>query len=159
MMVFLGSHYAGFLKEATSFFPNHLLSAVFCAVTLIIYPLFIFSSKKIRMAGLVISMVILAAMTVIGIAGRHAAVYSTELMCSGGETAGVEFDDTYQVYLADEEYGTLTIVYLDAVECYSVHAEFTKTGTTQLILESPAGERYVYDLTVYRSSYDIQRSQ
>ena len=30
MLVFLAWHYYGFLREAVSFFPNHLLSAVFC---------------------------------------------------------------------------------------------------------------------------------
>ena len=159
MLVFLGYHYTGFLTEAVSFFPNHLLSAIFCAVTLILYPLVLFQNKKIRLAGLVISLVILVAMSVIGIAGRHSAVYSTDLLCSGGEIAGVEFDDTYQVRLADEAYGSVSIIYQDTIECYMVHADFTKTGQTQLILESPTGEQYVYDLTIYRYSYDVERRQ
>ena len=159
ILVFLGYHYTGFLKEAVSFFPNHLLSAIFCAVTLILYPLVLFQNKKIRLAGLVISLVILVAMSVIGIAGRHSAVYSTDLLCSGGEIAGVEFDDTYQVRLADEAYGSVSIIYQDTIECYMVHADFTKTGQTQLILESPTGEQYVYDLTIYRHSYDVERRQ
>ena len=46
MLAFLGYHYSGFLREAVSFFPNHLLSAIFCAVTLILYPLGIFRDKK-----------------------------------------------------------------------------------------------------------------
>lgn len=159
ILVFLGYHYTGFLKEAVSFFPNHLLSAVFCAVTLILYPLVLFQDKKIRLAGLVISLVILVAMSVIGIAGRHSAVYSTELMSSGSETAGVEFDDTYQVRLADEAYGSVSIIYEDSLQCYMIHADFTKTGQTQLVLESPTGEQYVYDLTIYRYSYDVERRQ
>ena len=159
ILVFLGYHYTGFLKEAVSFFPNHLLSAVFCAVTLILYPLVLFQDKKIRLAGLVISLVILVAMSVIGIASRHSAVYSTELMSSGSETAGVEFDDTYQVRLADEAYGSVSIIYEDSLQCYMIHADFTKTGQTQLVLESPTGEQYVYDLTIYRYSYDVERRQ
>ena len=159
ILVFLGYHYTGFLKEAVSFFPNHLLSAIFCAVTLILYPLVLFQDKKIRLAGLVISLVILVAMSVIGIASRHSAVYSTELMSSGSETAGVEFDDTYQVRLADEAYGSVSIIYEDSLQCYMIHADFTKTGQTQLVLESPTGEQYVYDLTIYRYSYDVERRQ
>lgn len=159
ILVFLGYHYTGFLTEAVSFFPNHLLSAIFCAVTLILYPLVLFQDKKIRLAGLVISLVILVAMSVIGIASRHSAVYSTELMSSGSETAGVEFDDTYQVRLADEAYGSASIIYEDSLQCYMIHADFTKTGQTQLVLESPTGEQYVYDLTIYRYSYDVERRQ
>ncbi len=157
MMAFLGSHYAGFLREAVSFFPNHLLSAVFCAVTLIIYPLFIFKDRKIRLAGLIISLVILVVMSAIGLAGRHSSRYSTDILLSGGEISGVEFDDTYSVSLADEKYGQVSIGYIQSIESYVVHAEFTKTGSTQVILTSPTGEQYVYDLTIYRSSYDITR--
>ena len=40
---------------------------------------------------------------------------------------------------------------------YMVNAEFTKTGKTELILESPEGEKYVLDLDVERSSYHIER--
>jgi len=157
MLAFLGSHYAGFFREAISFFPNHLLSALFCAVTLILYPQVLFKSRKLRLAGLVISLAILIAMTVVGFVGRHSAIYSTDLMSSDGDTAGVEFDDTWNVRLADEKYGSVSIVYMDSLECHVVHADFTKTGQTQLVLESPDGTQYVYDLTIYRHSYDIQR--
>lgn len=155
MLVFLGFHYHGFLSEARSFFPNHLLSAVFCAATLIIYPLFIFKDRKLRLVGLAVSLVILAAATILSQGGKS--MYSTDLLLSGSETAGTEFDDTYTASLADEAYGSVRITYIESIECHAVHADFTKTGQTRLILESPAGERLVYDLTVYRSSYEIAR--
>lgn len=47
VMLFVGFHYSGFLSEAITFFPNHLLSAIFCAVTIILYSLFIFKDKKL----------------------------------------------------------------------------------------------------------------
>lgn len=155
MLVFLGFHYHGFLSEARSFFPNHLLSAVFCAATLIIYPLFIFKDRKLHLVGLAVSLVILAAATILSQGGKS--MYSTDLLLSGSETAGTEFDDTYTASLADEAYGSVRITYIESIECHAVHADFTKTGQTRLILESPAGERFVYDLTVYRSSYEIAR--
>lgn len=45
MLVLLAYHYYGFLRETISFFPNHLLSAIFCVVTMIAYPLCIFETK------------------------------------------------------------------------------------------------------------------
>jgi len=59
ILIFLGYHYYGFLSETISFFPNHLLSMLFCLVTLIIYPLFIFKNKKIKITGLIISILII----------------------------------------------------------------------------------------------------
>ena len=64
MLVFLAWHYFGFLREAISFFPNHLLSALFCAVTMFVYPLCIFKEKKLRVAGAILSAVLLLAATV-----------------------------------------------------------------------------------------------
>ena len=158
VMLFLGYHYVGFLGEAIHFFPNHLLSAVFCAVTMIIYPLYIFKDKKLRMISLAISLLILAAATVYCVTDRSSHAYSTDVLMSGGETAGIEFDDSYKASLADGKYGQVSITYIESIESYAVHAEFTATGQTQLILESPGGDRYVYDLTVERYSYHIERA-
>ncbi len=147
----------GFLGEALHFFSNHLLSSIFCAVTLIIYPLYVFKNKKLRMIGLVISLLILAAATVYCVTDNSSHAYNTEVLLSGGETAGVEFDDSCKVSLADEKYGQVSITYIESIETYAVHAEFTGTGRTQPLLETPDGKRYVYDLTVERHSYRIER--
>lgn len=157
MMVFLGGHYTGFIGEAVHFFPNHLLSAIFCAATLIIYPLFIFKNKKIRTAGLILSIVIIAVASVVGVLDERSSSYDTSLLLSGGETCGVEYDETWQVYLQDERFGDVRIGYEESIESYLIYASFKKTGQTVLVLESPEGETYEYDLSVERSSYDVVR--
>lgn len=157
MMVFLGSHYEGFLREAVSFFPNHLLSAIFCAVTIILYPLGIFQNRKLRMAGLALGLVILLVFTVLALNGAGSNTYSTDLLGSGGETAGTEFDDTWTVSLEDDAYGKVSIRYEAQIEIYMVHAEFTKTGSTRLTLCSPEGENFVYSLDIGRDTYQIAR--
>ena len=154
MLLLLAYHYYGFLREAISFFPNHLLSAVFCAVTMLAYPLCIFRNKKLRVAGVVISAVLLlAASALVFTQGRTA--YNTTPLLSGG-SSGVVFDDSYTVELADEAYGSVSIVYIDSIEDYAVNASFTKTGDTQLILRAPDGTEYVYALTIGRDTYDIK---
>ncbi len=40
-----------------------------------------------------------------------------------------------------------------------VNAKFSKTGNTELILESPDGEKTIYELKIERYSYDIRRKQ
>ena len=159
MLVFLGYHYVSYFGEAYHFFPQHLLTAIFCAVTLILYPLYIFKDRRLRLIGLALSVLILLAGTVGGIADQRSHTYETDLLLSGGETSGVEFDDTWQARLADEAYGTVEFRYLEAIESWVVHASLTKTGDTQLILTAPTGEEYVYDVTIERSSYKIHRRE
>ena len=69
----------------------------------------------------------------------------------------MEYDDSYTVYLEDERYGEVHIEYMESIESYIVIAAFEKTGETRLILESPDGEKYVYNLTVGRDTYSVHR--
>ena len=48
VILFVGYHYMGFLGEVRTYFPNHLLSAIFCVATMIIYPLYIFYQGHIH---------------------------------------------------------------------------------------------------------------
>ena len=153
---FLGLHYAGFVGEARSFFPNHLLSALFCAATMLLYPLAIFDNKKIRIAGLAISLALLIGFSVLGL-GKGREFYETDLLPSDSELCETPYDESYRVSLADESYGEVSIVYEEGIECCLIHAKFAKTGKTELILESPDGERQVFELTIERSSYELQR--
>ncbi|MBQ7637647.1 MAG: hypothetical protein IJS90_01935 [Clostridia bacterium] len=159
MLVFLGYHYYNFFGEAVHFFPNHLLSAIFCAATMIIYPLFIFSDKKIRIIGVVFSVVVLLAATIYGFVDGRSHAYDTSLLLSGSETCGFEYDDSYSVYLTDEGFGEVSIEYEEAIESYLVRASFTNTGDTELVLVSPQGEETVYDLHVERYSYTVRRKE
>ena len=152
-LAFVGYHYEGFLHETLSFFPNHLLSAVFCAATMVIYPLCIFKDRRLRIAGLIISAVLIVAMSVVAVASEKAA-YRTEVLMSGGEVGG-EFDDTYSVALEDESFGPVEIIRIDALDCYAVHGEFVRTGSTKLFLTAPDGTVRVFALDLGRDTYDI----
>ncbi len=159
MLAFLGYHYYTFVGEAVHSFPRHLLSAVFCAVTLFIYPLFIFRRKQLRVAGAVISAVILLAGTALGIAVPRSSSYDTILLFSGSASCGIEYDDSYSVSLADEDYGTVKIDFEENTNSWVVRASFTKTGVTELTLEAPTGEKYVYTLEVERFSYHVEKKE
>ena len=99
------------------------------------------------------SLVLLIAMTVLVLA-QGATAYETDPLSNGG-SKGAVFDDTYTVELADPAYGEVSIRYEENIEDYMVHARFTKTGETQLILRAPDGTEQVFDLTVGRDTYDI----
>ena len=159
MLLFLGYHYVSFFGEAVHFFPQHLLSAMFCAATLIIYPLFIFKDNRIRMAGLILSILILIAGSVYGFLDKRSHTYDTSFLSSGGDTCGIEYDDSYKVYLEDASFGEVHIGYEEGIECYLVYASFEKVGDTTLVLESPEGEKYYYDMTIGRDTYTITPRQ
>ena len=155
VILFVGYHYEQFLRETISFFPNHILSTIFCASSMIIYSLYIFKDKKIKYICLVITIIILLFMSIIAIkSGSN--YYNTTILISGGET-GFDFDDTYKAYLKDDKYGNLYIVYDKNIESYMINAEFKKTGNTEVILESPDGEKQIFDITIKRNSYDIKK--
>ena len=153
MLVFLAWHYYGFLREAVSFFPNHLLSALFCAVTMCVYPLCIFKDRQLRVAGGILSAGLRLAATVFVLA-QGGTSYDTDVLSSGG-SLGAEFDDTYTAEFTDPAFGTCEMRYEENIDAWMVHASFTKTGETQLILRAPDGTEQVFDLTVGRDTYDI----
>lgn len=152
ILVLLGYHYSGFLSQTIYRFPYHLLSTIFCVATLLIYPIAIFRSKKIKLAGTIISVVIIIASTVFALIGKT--VYNTTILVNGGE-AGAVFDDNYKASLEDESFGKVYIVYNEALNDYVVNAEFKKAGKTNIILEDVSGNREVYEIDVKSDTYDI----
>ena len=154
ILLLLGYHYVNYLGKVIFYFPHHLLSTLFCFVSILIYPQVIFNDKKIKTAGLIISIVILLAASIYTLVNRH--TYSTTLLSNGGE-AGAVFDDTYKAYLEDESFGDVKIVYNDAIEDYLLNANLIKGGKTNLILEDPKGNKTVFEIDIGYSSYDIKK--
>lgn len=154
MLVFLGTQYSGYLSETIFYFPRHLLTTVFCIATLIIYPIAIFNNKIAKKGGLIISILIIAVTT--GICMIKPPVYSTDLLGSGEE---YHFDGSYKVYLKDGKYGDVSIEYDEGIESWLVHAELKKGGQTELILESPDGQKKVFDLSVRMNKYEIEEKK
>ena len=154
MLIFLGIHYSGFLGETLYYFPYHLLSTLFCIVTLLLYPICIFNDKKVKITGIIISLIIIIAMTFISFANNT--TYNTTLLVSDSETGEV-FDDSYKVYLEDDKLGKVHIEYDESLEDYKVNAEFKKAGITNLVLEDSNGNKTIYEIDVKRNTYDIKK--
>jgi hypothetical protein len=154
ILILVGAHYRDFLSVTLTYFPYHFLSALFCFVTLILYPLCIFENKNIKRVGVIISVVIIIGASAVGFANRNN-YYETTLMVSGGDE--ITFDDTYTVYFEDEKYGNVNIEYSDEFKNYIMDAQFTKIGETTLIIESPQGEQIKYDITIGMDTYELER--
>ena len=153
ILIFLGWHYGSYLGMTIFSFPKHLLTTIFCLGTLIIYPLFIFKDKKVRIAGGIISALIIISFTVYALV--KPVIYSTEIL---GDSESNKFNDTYKAYLVDDKYGELSITYEEDIDAYYVHAEFKRAGKTQFILEAPDGTKQTYNIIIQRNTYDVERA-
>ncbi len=153
IMLLLGFHYKTFLTEVILYFPQHLLSAIFCIITLILYPLVIFKDKKIKIVGVLISIMIILGASFIAL-NADKSYYNTTILVSGG-SSGAVFDNNYKAYLENEEYGNLTIEFNEQFNSYVVNAEFRKVGKTKVIIESPTGDKETYNIDIKRDSYEI----
>lgn len=83
--------------------------------------------------------------------------YDIYILTNGGSDGAI-FDDSYKVYLADESMGTVDIRFIEqGLNDWVVHAVFSKTGNTDVVLESPSGEKTVFDIKVDRNTYTINK--
>lgn len=155
ILAFLGYHFGQYLGMTMFSFPKHILTTLFCAITMILYPLVIFNDKKIRLAGILIGIIILIVFTFLTL--QQPQGYDTYILANGG-SEGVIFDDSYKVYLEDESLGTVDIRFVEqGLNDWVVHALFNKAGNTEVILQSPSGEKTVFDIKVDRNTYTINK--
>ena len=154
MLLFLGMEYSQYLSETTFSFPRHLLTTIFCAATLIIYPLAIFNNKFAKYSGLVVSILIIIGLSILCIIKPP--IYSTQILSNGEKYT---FDDSYNVYLKDKKYGDVKIIYENGIEDWMVQADFKKSGKTELVLESPDGEKTIFNVSIRRDKYDIEEKK
>jgi len=154
MIALTAYSYSNYLSDLLFYSPRFILICVFCVCAMILYPVAIFLDRRIQVTGAVIGAAAAVIVTVFIL--LHPPVYSTEVMGSNEEH---EFDDTFSVSIADEKYGTVDIRYIQQAEGFMVHAEFVRAGKTVLTLESPGGEKKVYDLTIEIDSYELTPRQ
>ena len=155
MLVSLGVHFSQYFGMTIFSFPKHILTTLFCAVTMFFYPIVIFKNKKIKVTGIIIAIILLAVFAFITLYKPN--TYETEILSNGG-SLGAVFDDSYKVYLADESFGKVDIRFIEqGLNDYVVHAIFNKKGNTEVILESPSGEKTVFDIKIDRNTYTIEK--
>lgn len=152
VLLLLGFHYYTYFRETVFYFPFHLLSTIFCLITLLLYPFCIFNDKKIKSIGAAVSIIILLIMSVMAL--THRMEYDTILLVNNGSYE-VSFDENCKVSLDNDHLGKVYIAYNENLEDYVVNAEFTKAGETNLILEDAKGNQTVFDLTVESDSFNL----
>ena len=152
MILMVAMQYSTYLSEFIFSYPNYILISLFCAGTMILYPLCIFKNKKIKTIGVIISSLLVAMITVWCFINPP--VYSTDLLLNSEEHP---FNDTYTVYLTDSKYGSVKVIYEQGIEDYLIHADLKKAGKTNMVIESPNGEKVEYALDIKRDTYTINK--
>lgn len=82
MIVMTAGSYSAYFSDFLFSMPRYILISLFCACVMIIYPAAIFSNKKIKTVGAVISVVAVVAITIVSMINPP--VYSTEDQCCQG---------------------------------------------------------------------------
>ena len=67
------------------------------------------------------------------------------------------FDNTYKVYFIDKKYGDLSII--NIIDSWMVHGELKKAGKAEFILESPDGEKSIFEIDIKRNTYHVERKK
>ena len=151
MILLTASSYRLYLSDFTFCYPYYILTSVFCAAAMLIYPNVLFNDKKIKIAGTVVSAVLIIVITVITVI--HPMRYPADLLST---VDGKDITNEYQVSLADDKYGDVSIEKPEWSDSYVVHAEFKKKGNTELIIKTPDGTTKRYDLNIELFSYEIK---
>ena len=154
MIILVSYSYLNYLSCFIFSFPKYILITLFCIITMIIYPLYIFNNKKTKIIGTIISIILITIISIICIINPP--IYSTNIFGNSKENI---FDNTYKVHLTDSKYGKVSIIYEKNIEDYFIHADFKKEGTTTMILESPTGEKVEYKVMIKRDTYRIKKKQ
>ena len=152
MIAMTAISYMTYFSSFQFYLPKYVLITLFCAGAMILYPVLIFRDKRIRAAGAAFGTLIVIVLTVLNL--MNPPVYSTEIM---GNNEEHPFDDSYTVFLADEKFGSVEIIYLDSIEDYLVHADFKRGGDTVLTMVSPTGAKTEYDLHIEQDTYEVTK--
>ncbi len=152
MIGFTALSYYDYLNYFTFCRPFYLVICLFCIAAMLVYPVALFSSKKIRIVGTAISAVIVTAITVVVLLNPYR--YSTEILST---VEGNDLTEEYKVSIADKKMGDVRVEEVSSDGLYMVHADFKKSGKTELIVETPDGKTVRYDLKVRLHTYHIEQ--
>jgi len=151
-MIFLTIYeYNIYLSDFLFSYPYYILIVLFCIVMPYVYIFNIFSSKKVRIVGSVISTLLIIVSTVLCLMSSY--TYKTSFISS---VNGKDINEDYKVSLKDSKYGDVKIVYSESLEGYIVEAEFKRPGKTKFIIETPEGEKIEYNLEIFKDKYILE---
>ena len=151
ILILLGVLYYDYLRIMIYNFPYHIITILFCLITLLLYPICIYNNK-LKNIGLIISIIIIIISTSLAFLNKYS--YNTTILINN-DSYNISFDDSYNVYLQDNSFGKVYIEYEDAIEEYVINAKFIKSGKTKLVLEDNEGKKELFEIKIYYDSFDL----
>lgn len=153
ILLFLGYHLYNFVLSFNYSPPHHILSIVFCIITIIAYSLFILKKSCIRITCFIVSALIVV--TASAYALINPICYSTSIAASSNDQI---FDINYRIELDNNNLGNIYIVKSDSdIDQFEIKGDFKRAGTTELRLISPDGKVVRYWLDVDYMTYDFYK--
>ncbi len=154
MILFLGvGSYYLYLQETMFNFPYHLLTTLFCVVTMLLYPVCVFKNKKNKVISFTISTLIIIVLTILAFANRK--IYNATLIASGS-IENITFDENCNVYL-EKDLGEVYIKYEEGIEDYLIEGNFRKAGKTNLILIDENGNKTAFEIDIKNDTCSVNK--
>lgn len=151
VLLLLGTQFIYYMRETIFGFPLHSLTTLFCMITLLLYPLCIFNNKKIKIAGVIISTIIILVMAIMSFTNRL--VYNIKI----SSIIDANLNEKCSAYLENDSMGKVNVEYDKNFEGYVVNASFIRGGKTDLIVVDENGNKTAYELNVSSSTYSISK--
>ena len=153
MILITAYSYYTYLTYFTFYCPRYILISIFCVISTIMYPIILFDNQIIKIIGTIISGLIIICLTILVILNPYK--YSTDIL---SQVDNQDITNEYKVYLKDNKYGDVSIKYIESIDSYMIHADFAKSGKTELIIETPEGEVKKYNLSIEMDTYKIENN-
>ena len=155
MILITGYQYYTYLNEFMFNYPFYILIVLFCLAAMIIYPIVLFKNKVARYVCLSFSIILIGLFTVLDV--MDPPYYKTQFL---GTVNDKDITPEYKVSTKDnlgDIYITSVAKNEDGSDMYMVQGVFKRPGNTELTVETPEGEKIVYNLEVKRNTYKIER--
>lgn len=152
LLLGVGSYYT-YLAETLFNFPYHLLTTLFCLISMLLYPLYIFNDKKNKIISFTISVLIIILLTTMAFTNKK--TYNATLLASGS-IEDVTFNENCKVYL-EKDLGEVYIRYEEGIEDYIIEANFKKAGKTDLVLVDENGNKTIFELDVKNNKFELNK--
>ena len=153
MLILLFFHFNLYLAELIFTFPYNTITVIFCAGTMILYPLVLFKNKYSKYIGLSISLVFI----VIAMALSFSAPYTYDpiLFCESDEHP---INESYKANIVGESKNSVNVEYLttNGLDDWCVVGHFKKPGDYQFEVIDSDGNKKTYKITVLKDKYDYE---
>ena len=153
MLFLLYFHFHTYLAELVYTFPYNTITVIFCAGTMILYPLVLFKNKYSKYIGLSISLVLVVIGLALSFSAPH--TYDPILFCNSDEHP---VNESYKANIVGESKDSVNVEYVttNGLNDWCVVGHFKMSGDSQFEVIDSDGNKKTYKITVLKDKYDYE---